>query len=124
MIENDFGEVDFAGIKLRVMTYHQGGMKIMGFRYKNFAYITDIQTFTDEIFTQLEGVETLVLSALRWTPSLVHFTIDDALNFIDKCGAKRALFTHVSHDLEHSDTESKLPPHVKMAYDGLEVPIG
>lgn len=124
ILDKDFGDITFLDIPFKIMTYHQGGMKITGFRYKNFAYITDIQTFTDEIFTQLDGVETLVLSALRWTPSLVHFTIDDALNFIDKCGAHKALFTHISHDLEHFDTEKKLPPHVRLAYDGLEVPIG
>jgi len=123
IVDKDFGDVEFLGIPFKVVTYYQAGMKITGFRYKSFAYITDIQTYSDEIYEHLQGLDTLVLSALRWTPSLVHFTIDDALTFIDKVKPKKALLTHIAHDLEHHDTLERLPDHVRVAYDGLEVPI-
>lgn len=123
IVEEPFGEVDFIGIPLTTVSYTQATMEIMGFRYKNFAYITDIQKYSDEIFQYLQGVDTLVISALRWTPSLVHFTIDDALSFIDKVSAKKALLTHISHDLEHHNTNERLPKGVSVAYDGLEVRI-
>ncbi len=123
VVTHDFGRETFLGVPLTVVSYFQAGMKITGFRYKSFAYITDIQTFDEMLYTHLEGLDTLVLSALRWTPSLVHFTIDDALSFIDKVKPKKALLTHVSHDLEHHDTLMRLPAHVRVAYDGLEVAI-
>lgn len=123
VVDKDFGAVSFLDIPFTVVTYYQAGMKITGFRYKSFAYITDIQTFSDEIYEHLYGLDTLVLSALRWTPSLVHFTIDDALTFIDKVNPKKALLTHIAHDLEHHDTLTRLPAHVRVAYDGLEVLI-
>jgi phosphoribosyl 1,2-cyclic phosphate phosphodiesterase len=96
-------------------------MKVQGFRFGSFAYVTDIKTYTDQIFEDLKGVETLVLSALRFTPSPMHFSIDDAIDFVSKVSPTRAYLTHIAHELDHEKTNAYLPPNMKLAYDGLKL---
>ena len=123
ILKEDFGSFEFIDIPLRYFTYTQYNMKVLGFRYHNFAYLTDIQKFTPELYDELYDLETLVISALRWEKSPVHFTVDDAIAFSEKVGAKKVYLTHISHDLEHFDCSARLPKHIHMSYDGLEVPI-
>lgn len=117
------GELFFEGVKFRYFTYKQAKMAVNGFRVENFAYVTDISTYPPTIYDELEGVDELVLSALRFTPSPLHFTVDQAVDFAHKVGAKRCWLTHIAHDLQHERTNAYLPPNVRMAYDGLEIDI-
>ncbi len=117
------GEIEFRGVPLRYMTYRQGGMLVNGYRVGNFSYVTDISEYPDTIFEDLEGTETLVVSALRHTPSHVHFTVDEAVTFARKVGAKRTYFNHISHELDHEETNRTLPRDIQLAYDGLTIPI-
>lgn len=123
VLEHDFGRASIVGVPLLYFSFYQNQMKIMGFRYKDFAYLTDIQEYTKEIFAPLQGVKTLVLSALRKGHSNSHFTVADAVKFAHEVGATKTWITHISHELEHDSTNSELPEHVRLAYDGLEVPI-
>ncbi len=122
-LEEDFGEVTFKGLKFELVSYFQGGMKVNGYRFGKLAYLTDVQAYSQEVIACLEGVETLVLSALRWTSSPVHFNIDDALEFASRVGAKQTYFTHIAHDLDHFETNKKLPEGIALAYDGLELDL-
>lgn len=119
----DRGEVSFAGVSIRYFTYMQQEMKVQGFRFGSFAYLTDIKTFTDQIFEELKGVETLVLSALRFTPSPMHLTVDDAIDFVSKVSPSRAYLTHIAHELDHEKTNAYLPPNMKLAFDGLKLKL-
>jgi phosphoribosyl 1,2-cyclic phosphate phosphodiesterase len=119
----DRGEVNFAGVSIRYFTYMQQEMKVQGFRFGSFAYLTDIKSFTDEIFEELKGVETLVLSALRFTPSPMHLTVDDAIDFVGKVSPARAYLTHIAHELDHEKTNAYLPPNMKLAFDGLKLKL-
>lgn len=121
VLEGERGETDFLGIGIGYMTYEQGGMCVNGFRFGNFAYISDIRNYPDTIFEDLKGVEILVVSALRMTSSFMHFSVDEAVEFVNRIGAKQAWLTHISHDLDHEATNSRLPSHIRMAYDGLEL---
>lgn len=120
-IEDGSGEIDFEGLHVRYIDYRQGGMQVHGFRFGNLAYITDIKEYTPEIFSVLDGVETLILSALRHTPSHLHFTVDDAVDFAQKVGAKQTWLTHIAHELEHERTNAYLPDSIRLGYDGLEL---
>jgi phosphoribosyl 1,2-cyclic phosphate phosphodiesterase len=115
------GMTTFEGIPIGYMTYEQGGMLVNGFRFGNFAYVSDIRHYPENIFESLKGVEILVLSALRHTPSYFHFSIDEAIAFAKRAGAKQTWLTHIAHDLEHEETNAYLPSNVRMAYDGLEL---
>ncbi len=115
------GEGEFLGIKIGYITYKQGGCQVNGFRFGNFAYITDIREFENSIFESLVGVKTLVISALREESSPLHLSLQEAIDFVKKVGARRTWITHISHSLDHESTNRKLPKSIQLGYDGLEL---
>lgn len=120
-LEKDRGAANFQGLKVRYMSYQQLGMKVNGFRFGNLAYVTDIQNYPETIFSDLAGIDILILSALRFTPSPMHFSVDQAIDFAQKLQAKEVWLTHIAHELEHEKTNAYLPSNMKLAYDGLEL---
>lgn len=100
-----------------------GRRPILGFRFGGFAYLTDCSTIPDESWPLLEGVEVLVLDALRERPHPTHFTIDQAVEATRRIAPRRAYFTHMCHDLPHAPTCARLPEGVELAYDGLVLNI-
>lgn len=121
ILESDRGETVFEGINLRYLTYEQGGMRVNGFCFGNLAYVTDIKEYPMTIFEDLQGIDTLIVSALRHSPSHLHFTVDEAIDFVRKVGAKQTWLTHITHDLDHEKTNAYLPKGIQMAYDGLQL---
>lgn len=121
ILEEEFGHTTFEGVRIGYVSYTQANMKVTGYQIGNFAYISDIRHYDERVIEELKGVENLVLSALRYTPSEVHFSIDEAIEFAGKVGAKRTYLTHIAHDLEHDETNQKLPAGVRLAHDGLEL---
>lgn len=115
------GAVMFNSLPWTVVSYIQNGTQVTGYRIGSFAYVMDLKEYTPAIFEKLKGVETLVLSGLRERPSPAHLTLDEALEFARKVGAKMTWFSHVSHELDHETTNRRLPREAQLAYDGLEV---
>ncbi|MGD1064549.1 MAG: MBL fold metallo-hydrolase [Terracidiphilus sp.] len=107
---------------VRVPLLH-GEMPINGFRFGKAAYMTDVSAIPEESFALLEGVEVLVLSALRHMPHPSHATLEQALAWARRIGARQTWFTHIAHDLGHEETNRNLPVNAKLAYDGLSVPV-
>jgi phosphoribosyl 1,2-cyclic phosphate phosphodiesterase len=120
-LEEEVGNTEFLGLKLGYMSYFQGGMKVNGFRFGDFAYVSDIREYDGTVFVALKGVQKLVLSALREAPSKLHLTLDEAVAFAQKVGAKETRLTHVSHSVDHEAINRKLPPAIQLGYDGLEM---
>ena len=102
-----------------------GKLPILGYRFGRFAYITDMKTINDDQLPLLEGVEVLVVNALRFDkPHHSHQLVDDAVAFTRRVGAKRTLLTHMCHDIGlHHVVNSKLPQGVELAFDGMELTI-
>lgn len=100
-----------------------GRFQVLGFRFGNIAYCTDTNRIPEESWPLLEGLDVLVLDALRPKPHATHFSLDEAVAVAEKVGAKRTLFTHMSHDLEHNKTNALLPTGMELAYDGLKIPL-
>lgn len=123
ILPKDFGNLELEGIRFDYFSYYQLDIKVTGFRVGNFAYVSDIRQYTDEIFPSLHGIDILVLSALRHTLSPMHFSIEEAIAFSRRTSAKMTYLTHIAHDLEHEATNALLPSDVRMSYDGLSVPI-
>lgn len=117
------GTFEFQGIKLRYMSYIQMNMKVTGFRFGDLAYLTDMRDYSDSLFEDLKGIKTLVISALRFTPSHMHLSVDEACEFAKRTTAEKVYFTHISHDLDYFKGNSYLPEHIRLAYDGLEIPF-
>ncbi|MDY9918926.1 phosphoribosyl 1,2-cyclic phosphate phosphodiesterase [Porphyromonadaceae bacterium NLAE-zl-C104] len=106
---------------IRVMHYR---LPILGFRIRNFAYLTDVKTMEETELKKLEGIDTLVISALRKTEHISHQTLDQALKIIDMVKPTTSYLTHMSHEIGmHADLERELPDHVLLAYDGLQISV-
>ncbi len=100
-----------------------GTLPTVGFRFGNAAYLTDMSEIPASSFALLENLDVLILDALRRTPHPSHSNLETSLKFVEKIRPQRAWFTHMSHDLGHVETEDELPSHVRLAYDGLRIPI-
>ncbi|MDB6080964.1 MAG: metal dependent hydrolase of the beta-lactamase superfamily [Chlamydiia bacterium] len=122
-VTNQTGECNFEGLQVRYFCYVQGNAKVLGLRIGDLAYFTDIKSYTDEIFEFVKGVKTLVVSALGFTPSRVHLTVEEAVAFAERSGAEKSYFIHLAHEIEHNYVESLLPQGMHLAYDGLEIPL-
>lgn len=97
-------------------------LQVFGFRFHDFAYLTDMKTITSSEVNKLKGVRVLVVNALREEEHVSHFTLEEALVLIEKVRPERAYLTHVSHMLGfHEEVEKKLPTNVFLAYDNLEI---
>ena len=96
-----------------------GRFRVLGFRVGNLAYCTDVNSIPDESWPLLEGLDTLILDALRPEPHPTHFNLEQALAAIDRIQPRRAYLTHLSHSFDHEGTSATLPPRVGLAYDGL-----
>ena len=107
---------------LRIPLLH-GEMPIAGFRFGNAAYLTDVSEIPEPSFALMEGLDVLVLSALRHKPHPSHATLEQALAWAQRIGARQTWFTHISHDLGHEETNRTLPVNARLAYDGLSVPV-
>ena len=92
---------------------------VLGFRFDDVAYCTDVNFIPEASWPLLEGLRVLVLDALRPTPHPAHFGVDQALEVIARLKPQRAYLTHMGHELEHEATNRRLPPNVELAYDGL-----
>ncbi|MGB1231022.1 MAG: MBL fold metallo-hydrolase [Winogradskyella sp.] len=99
-------------------------LQVFGFRFKNFAYLTDIKTINEEEINKLQNLDVLVINALRIEPHISHFNLEEALNFIKIVKPKKAYLTHISHLLGfHNDVQQRLPKNVFLAYDNLQITI-
>lgn len=117
------GEVVFEGVTIQYLSYTQAGMLVNGYRFGNAAYISDIRSFSPDIFEHLRGVKTLIISALRYIPSPLHFSVDEAIDFAKRLEVEKVWLTHISHELEHAQTNAYLPATMHLAYDGLEIEV-
>ncbi len=99
-------------------------LKVFGYRFNNFAYLTDMKTIHDSELSKLENLEVLVVNALRIETHRSHFNLEEALEFIAKVKPKRAYLTHISHLLGfHDEVQKQLPENVFLAYDTLEISV-
>ena len=108
---------------LPIPIFH-GPRPILGFRFGNFAYLTDCSRIPDESWPLLTGLDVLVIDALRERPHPTHFSLADAVEATKRMAPGRAYFTHMCHDLGHAATNAMLPPGLELAYDGLVLTLG
>ena len=109
----------FKNIKIIPTPVLHGELTILGFRIGNFAYCTDVNIIPESTYSLLDGLDILVLGALRNRPHPTHFTIDKAVEEAKKIRAKRTYLVHLSHEIEHVSLENSLPDNILPAYDGL-----
>lgn len=110
---------DIEVIPIEVM-HHR--MPVYGFRFGDFTYITDANKIEPASREKIKGSAVLVLNALRKEAHISHFTLDEAVSLSEELQVQRAYFTHISHQLgTHEAINQELPPHIRLAHDGLQV---
>lgn len=114
---------DLFGLEVTPIRLKHGRGEVYGFRFGAAAYLTDHSEIPEESLALLQGLDVLFLDALRHRPHPTHTTVARALEYIERLRPRRAFLTHICHDLPHEETERSLPPHVRLAYDGLEITV-
>jgi phosphoribosyl 1,2-cyclic phosphate phosphodiesterase len=117
------GEFSIGAATFTPVPLLHGSRRIYGYRLGNFAYLTDCSAIPDESWALLEGVEVVILDALRDRPHPTHFSVGESLEIVKRLAPERAFFTHMCHDLPHVATCARLPDGVELAYDGLAFEI-
>ena len=114
-----------AGIPIIPIRVMHGRLPILGYRIgERLGYVTDMLTMPDESYNALQGIDVLVINALRVDPHPTHQSISEALEAARRIGARETYFTHLAHHAGlHAELCQKLPPHVHLAYDGLELEL-
>lgn len=115
------------GITITPLTLMHGKLPILGYRFDHpsnpgllpLAYCTDTSEIPEETYSHLQGVQTLVLDALRHRPHRTHFTVEQAIDASRRIGASRTYLIHMTHDLAHASVDPALPDGINLAYDGL-----
>lgn len=117
------GPFSLGGLEIVPVPLLHGTRPILGFRFGRFAYLTDCSAIPETSWPLLEGVELLIIDALRRKKHPTHFNVEEALAVVERLRPERAWFTHICHDLGHAETTASLPSGVELAYDGLIVPV-
>jgi len=112
---------DVAGRRIIPIPLQHGQLPILGYRVGRFAYLTDVSKIPSTSYDLLRDLDVLVLNALRERPHPTHLNLAGALAEAEKLGARRTLFTHMSHEVSHARVSAGLPPGVELAHDGLEI---
>ncbi len=120
------GSFSLFGREIRTFELPHGSGTVTGYRIGPVAYCTDLHDMPDKTVAALQGLEVMVLGALRPHPGPIppkHLTIEEAVELARRIGARRTCFVHMAHRVMHREVEAFLPPGISLAYDGLKVRV-
>jgi len=117
------GPFDLFGRTWTPVDMIHGRFHVLGFRIGNFAYCTDCNEIPPASRALLKDLDVLIIDALRPRPHPTHLSYEQAVQMIEDLQPRRAYFTHLSHDMKHTDIEATLPPHVRVSYDGMKIEL-
>ena len=112
---------DLFGIHIDSFSVMHGALPVLAFRFDNAAYVTDTNHIPAESMEKLRGLDLLIIDAVRYEPHSTHYGLWQAVEVADQLKAKQVLFTHLSHHFDHDRTNSELPSHMELAFDGQTV---
>lgn len=113
--------IDFFGVSIIPIPVMHGKLSILGWRIGNLAYLTDASFIPESSFRLLEGVDTLILNALREKPHGTHFSLSEAIEVAKRIGSRQTYFVHICHSISHEEMLEKTPENMQPAYDGLAI---
>jgi phosphoribosyl 1,2-cyclic phosphate phosphodiesterase len=118
-------EIEGNGGPIQLLPFLQehGDIASLGFRFGGLAYSCDLSGLPDESVTALAGLDVWIVDALRYRPHPSHFSVDDALAWIERIKPGRAILTNLHADLDYEELRTRLPPNVEPAMDGLVIHI-
>ncbi len=120
-----FVEIDGPGGAIRALPFpvNHGEIDALGFRFGNVAYTPDVKAVPPESMDALRGLDVWIIDALRLTPHPSHFSLQEALDWIDALNPRRAVLTNLHTDLDYDTLRRELPPHIEPAYDGMTIDL-
>lgn len=113
--------IELFGARFVHVPVTHGPTTIVGYRFGNAAYLTDLNEIPESSIELLEGLDILILDALRRQPHPSHAHVEKSIELVRQIKPKRAFFTHISHDLDHNPTNASLPAPIQLAYDGQQL---
>jgi phosphoribosyl 1,2-cyclic phosphate phosphodiesterase len=119
----DHEPFELLGTRIVPIPLRHGRSAVLGFRFGKIAYCTDTNGIPEMSWPLLQGLDVLILDALRPRPHATHFGLDEAVEVARRVRAGRTYFTHMSHELGHEATNASLPQGMELAYDGLRLPL-
>src|SRR5262249_58985666 len=128
-VANDMeGELEASGLRITPVPVIHGKGEVTGFRFgpsgearAQAAFITDCNLIPDESLEKLRGLDLLIIDAVRYKPHPTHLSVEQSLAYIAELKPRRALLTHIGHDIKHGAANQRLPENVELAYDGLSI---
>ncbi len=117
------GPFDLFGHRITPVPLVHGDVCVLGYRVRDVAYCTDCNDIPPASQDLLRDLDVLVLDALRFRPHPTHMTLDQAIAWARRIGAKRTIFTHIAHEIMHQEVQATLPGRIELAYDGLMVEV-
>ena len=117
------GPFDVDGVCVTPIPVLHGRLNVLGYRIGDFAYVTDCSYISEMSMNMLQNLDTLILGVLRPQPHETHFSLAEGIEVVETLKPNRAFFTHIAHKLDHEATNSILPPHIRLAYDGLKIKV-
>jgi len=110
--------------KVLPISYLHADLQVFGYRFNDFAYITDLKTIDSNEIEKLKNLDVLVLNTIRIEPHFSHLNLEEALDLIKIINPKKTYLTHISHMLGfHDDVEKELPENIHLSYDGLVIEV-
>jgi phosphoribosyl 1,2-cyclic phosphate phosphodiesterase len=118
-VDRPVGSFSAAGVDIRYYGLGHGRSKTVGYRIGDFAYSTDCDSIPQESFEALEGLDTWIVDCLRYEPSYSHAHLELTLSWIERVKPRRAILTHMNHEMGYHTLKASLPDGVEPGYDGL-----
>ncbi len=115
------GTHKICGEDVTLFNQQHGKGTTLGIRIGNAAYTTDANALDEAAFDALEGIEVWVVDCLRLTPAPTHAHLDITLEWIERVEPKRAILTHMAHEIDYDEVSAMLPEHIVLAYDGMMI---
>lgn len=113
--------IEVGGLNVVTMRVEHGPIPVVAVRVNDLAYVTDVSEIPEAAWEKLQGLDTLILDAVRYRPHPNHFHFEKSLEVAAELGAKVTYLTHLSDDYDHAEVDAELPGGVRLAYDGLRV---
>lgn len=114
----------FRDLHLTPLPYNHGEIDVLGYRINDFSYMTDVKSIPDSTKELVRGSKIMVLSGLRWQPKHpTHLTIPEAVEIADELEIPQTYLIHMNGYVDHEESNKRLPSHVQLAYDQMEITI-
>lgn len=116
--------IQFGDVKITPLPCKHGDMEVTGYRLNDFSYMTDVKEIPDKTMGKVKGSKVLVLSGLRWGPEHpTHLTIPEAAEIATELNIPKTYLIHMNSYVNHEESNNRLPDHIRLAYDQLEITI-